>query len=325
MKNKIIFISILSFFAAGMLWGQDRSLPPTLHKALSSFEKGEFESSVENFRAVLVDSDLSDYYGDAYYWLGRSYLAMEDVDKAARNIDFFLNEYPDHRLTPEARYYKGRILFFQQEFEKSIQQLNSFIEGSPEHSFVANAYFWIGECFYHLGHFEKAEQIYDLVLRDYPRSYKVEAARYRRSLIELKQREQELLRLLRISHEEYLKTIEDFQRREKEYQQALSNYQRRLSSASRSGDESQDEHLQLEREYQDDLKELQESLRRRDQRIAELERELRDARRNGGAPVVIRNEENQSEIMELLALKDRALENKLFLIQWLDDHEGEGK
>jgi tetratricopeptide (TPR) repeat protein len=96
---------------------------------------------------------------------------------------------------------------------------------------VPNAYFWIGESLYSLGRLEEAERVFARVLRDYPQSYKVEAASYRLSLLEFKKREEELLRLLKWSHEEFLRTVEEYQRREKAYEQALAAYQQRTGGA----------------------------------------------------------------------------------------------
>jgi hypothetical protein len=59
---------------------------------------------------------------------------------------------------------------------------------------------------------------------DYPQSFKVEAARYRLSLIEFKRREEQLLRLLKWSHEDFLKTVEEFRRRQAAYEQELAAY-----------------------------------------------------------------------------------------------------
>jgi hypothetical protein len=69
---------------------------------------------------------------------------------------------------------------------------------------------------------------------EYPKSAKLEASRYRLSLLEFKKRENELLKLLQWSHEEALKSVEEFRRREKAYEQAIAAYQRKLSSPAES-------------------------------------------------------------------------------------------
>jgi hypothetical protein len=43
-----------------------------------------------------------------------------------------------------------------------------------------------------------------------------------------------LLNLLKISHEEYLKLLEEFQRKEKTYEQAITEYQRKLFRPDRT-------------------------------------------------------------------------------------------
>ncbi len=97
---------------------------------------------------------------------------------------------------------------------------------------MPNAYFWVGESLYALGKLDQALSVFRKVLRDYPASFKAEAAQYRVSLIELGRKEAELAKLLKWSHENSLKTIEEFQRRERAYEQAIETYQKRLAASS---------------------------------------------------------------------------------------------
>ena len=85
---------------------------------------------------------------------------------------------------------------------------------------------------YSLGHLEEAKKTYKTVIEQFPESYKVEASQYKFTLIDLRQREQELLKLLKTSHEEYLRALEDSARREKTYEQAIISYQKKLIQAT---------------------------------------------------------------------------------------------
>jgi chromosome segregation ATPase len=66
-------------------------------------------------------------------------------------------------------------------------------------------------------------------MQEYPQSAKYEAASYRIALINQKKVEAELLNILKWSHEESLKTVEEYQRRERSYDQAIIAYQKRIA------------------------------------------------------------------------------------------------
>jgi TolA-binding protein len=315
MKKKIALFLLLFMvlITPTLVSSQEREIPGALKSGIEAFGRGEYEQALLYFRDIILDSDLKKYYGDAYFWIGRSHLAQQRIEKAAQNIDYFTANYQDHHKYPDALYQKGRILFLQKEYENSIQQLYSYIDAHPAHEYNANALFWIGESFYALGHFEKAEKLYTAVIRDYPRSYKVEAAKYRKSLIELKQREQDLLKLLKISHEEYLKALEDFQQRERTYEQAISSYQRKLSAATSDNDN------ELISELNSDIRRLQQRLEEEQRRVAQLRQQLAS---NGSTPAretpsVTAGTADKDEVRRLLELKNRALTLKLFYIEWL--------
>jgi len=326
MKKNILSTVLLLLVLALPAYTQTSSLPEELKEGLTLFEDAEYQAALLQFRDIIINSALEDYHGDAYYWIGRSHLALGNIDKAAQNIDFFLVQYPDHALTAEAMYQKGRILYLQQEYQRAIRQLNTFIEKYPGNSYQSNAYFWIAESFYELGHLDKAEQIYAYIVETYPRSFKYEAANYRKSLIDLKKREQELLKLLKISHEEYLKTLEDFEQREKTYEQAISSYQRKLSAATSGRDDA------IQSEFDSELS-------TKDQQIAGLRRELQEERSrvtdlqnriNSIQPSSqdqpqpqqqVSIQGDQDDVTRLLELKNQALSLKLYYIQWLQENQ----
>ena len=157
-------------------------------------------------------------------------MALHSYNDAEKNFEFFMQNYPDNSYYPESIYQKGRLLFLQKKFESAIQVFYTYIELFKDTIYTANSYFWIGESLYSLGHFDDASKIFNHVLTKYPTSYKVEAAKYRISLIDLKKREDVLLDLIKMSHEEYLKTVEEFQIREKTYEQAINAYQKKYAS-----------------------------------------------------------------------------------------------
>jgi len=321
MKKIIVMLLLVTLITPFSVYSQEKKVPEAVKSGLQAFSQGEYEQALLHFRDIILDSTQIGYHGEAYYWIARSHLAQERIDKAAQNIDYFIANYQNHNRYPDALYQKGRILFLQKEHEKAIRQLYEYIEDYPSHDYNSNALFWIGESFYALGHFDKAEKVYTALVRDYPRSYKLEAARYRKSLIELKQREQNLLKLLKISHEEYLKALEDFQQRERFYEQAISSYQRRLSAASSETDNEMIKQLNAElNTKQSEIRRLQQELEAQESKIAQLQSKPEPSDRSPETTAVATDVAEQDEVQQLLELKNRAVNLKLFYVEWLQQN-----
>jgi TolA-binding protein len=239
-----------------------------LNRGLEAFRRSEFQSAMDEFRAALVDATDLDTEATAYFWLAKAAMAEGRLNEADKNLAYYLQNFGDHRFAPEARYQQGRLLYMQDDFESAIQLLERFTAQFPDSPFVANAIYWSGEALFNLGRLDEARRVFQTVLRDYPASFRVEAARYRVAVIELTFREQELLQLLRWSHEEYLRALDEFERREGAYQEALVSYQQRLQNAA--DEDFRDEIVRLNTE----VRILQETIRSRDAQIRRLEEQL---------------------------------------------------
>ena len=88
---------------------------------------------------------------DAYYWIARAYLAIDNYEEAARNLEYFLANFPSHRYSSDALYQKGRLLYLQGDPESGIEVLELFVTEYPDSEYAGNAYFWLGECLFSLG------------------------------------------------------------------------------------------------------------------------------------------------------------------------------
>jgi tetratricopeptide (TPR) repeat protein len=208
---------------------QDLDSNHPLMRGIEFFREGMFNEAMTTFRYVLTDPSMVKYYPDAYFWLAKSDMGVDNLDDAAKNLEYFISRFPSHYQYPEALYQKGRLLFLQNDFENCISALTDFAEKYSSSPFASNAYFWIGESLFMLGNFDDASKIYAKIVQSYPDSFKFEAAKYRIALIEFKKREDELLKLLKWSHMETMKTQEEFKKREKTYEQAVASYQKKLA------------------------------------------------------------------------------------------------
>ncbi len=231
MRRFKIVLSILTALSMGIAAYGQAAGETRITKGIGLFGEGRYSDALEIFNGVLADPGASNQRADAMYWSSVSYMALGDNGNAQRSLDAFLKEYPRNAFYPDALYQRGRISYVTGDYEEGIRLFGSFLDKYPDHSFYSSALFWTGECLFSLGRLSEAESIFRTILKDHAGSVKYEAAGYKIALIRYKYRENELLTLLKWSHEESLRVIEEFQRREKAYEQALSVYQRRLSEA----------------------------------------------------------------------------------------------
>jgi len=201
-----------------------------LQKGIDQYKQSDFQSALIHFREILSNPAYRSFQGDSYFWIAKANISLSRLDEAAKNLEIFLKNHQDNAFYPEGVYEKGRLLFLQGEYESSLQVLQSFLSAYPDSPYVANAYYWAGESLFAMGNLEAAERMFNTVVSQYPTSFRNESARYRLSLIGMKYREEELLKLLKWSHEEYLKALEEFNRRETMYTEAMGAYQRRISA-----------------------------------------------------------------------------------------------
>ncbi|MDA3951661.1 MAG: tetratricopeptide repeat protein [Spirochaeta sp.] len=246
---------------------------------IDAFSNSDFETAILIFREALLGEPGEATEADAYFWLSKSAMATGRLGEAERNIEYFLRTFPDHPHAVEARYQRGRILFMNEDYQGAIQAFTRFTETYSDSPFVANAIYWSAEALFNLGRLDESKRLFETVLRDYPTSFRVEAARYRIALIELNAREQELLKLLQWSHEEYLQVLDEFERRERAYQEAITSYQQRLQSAA--GEDFREEITRLTTQ----VRTLQDLLRSREAEIDRLEEQLTSARSEPQGPV----------------------------------------
>jgi len=229
---------ILLVLAPVLLWAQFSTGSDQLREGLLQFKEERYQDAIRTFRTLIFNARNEQQQGnaaDAYYWISRAYMAIGNYEEASRDLEYFLANYPAHQYVSDALYQKGRLLYLQGDPESGVQAFDRFITEYPDSDYAGSAYFWLGECLFSLGQLEEAARVFNRVIVEYPKSVKLEAARYRLALIEFKKRENELLKLLQWSHEEALKSVEEFRRREKAYEQAIAVYQRKLSSPDESG------------------------------------------------------------------------------------------
>jgi len=306
---------ILLALAPALLFAQVSPGADELREGLLLFKQERYQDAIRTFRALIFNDQSKQGQAnaaDAYYWISRAYLAIDNYEEAARNLEYFLSNFPSHPYSSDALYQKGRLLYLQGDPESGIQVLQRFLTEYPDSEFAGSAYFWLGECLFSLGRMEEAARIFNRVIVEYPKSVKLEASRYRLSLIEFKMRENELLRLLQWSHEEALKSVEEFRRREKAYEQAIAAYQRKLSAPGASAPDA-DTQAALEqlRSENEALKSTIDELEARLASASERETEETAAELQQRLEAIENREKALQMKMDALAVKENLLQKMI--------------
>lgn len=209
------------FLAACLVFSQD-----PLASGLDAYARSDWSTAILSFRKAVTEPNGG---SEGWYWLIMAEISSGEYQAALGDIERFNASFPADPRVSDVRYQKARAQYLLGNYEESIRTFYRFLVSWPDHPLVPAAYYWTGECLFATGRFDEARALFTIVRNQYPLSVKVEAARYRVALIDQKTKEEELLRLLKTSHEESLRVIEDYQRREKTYEQAMTAYQKRIS------------------------------------------------------------------------------------------------
>ncbi|MDR1253373.1 MAG: tetratricopeptide repeat protein [Treponema sp.] len=198
---------------------------------INLYRKASWLEAAAELRAAQEMARDRQEWTEALYWIVLTELAASDYGSALRDMDELEKRAPGSGRSADIVYHRARAYYYLGYYDEAIVLFKKYADEAGEggESRRAAAMYWIGECLYSMGQMERAADFFTMVIDKYPGSVKYEAASYRLELIKQKKIELELLTMLKWSHEESLKTVEEYQRREKTYNQALNAYQKRLA------------------------------------------------------------------------------------------------
>ena len=230
-----------------------------LKRGVDLYRESRWKDAVLELRGAQAEAANTRQRSEALYWIALAELSDSDYESALKTMDALENS--GGSRTIDIAYHRGRAYYYLGYYEEAIILLNEYATktGEDEKARISSAYYWIGESLFALGQFDRARFFFQTITEQYPESVKYEASSYRISLINQKKVETELLALLKWSHEESLKTIEEYRRRERTYDQALNSYQRQI--AERERDTRLTEMETANTEYRRQIDEAQERIR----------------------------------------------------------------
>jgi tetratricopeptide (TPR) repeat protein len=210
-----------------------------LNKGKELFSQGKWREAVLELRRLQAEASSRELRGEAFFWISLSELSAGEYEEALRDMEALEETDPRSPRIRELPYHRGRIFFHLGYYDEAIILLKRYSDSftprpgsglsSDDNLRKAAALYWTGECLLALGQIDKAFDVFKLITEEYPNSPKYEASSYRLALINQKKVEAELLGLLKWSHEEAIRNMEEFHRKESFYDQALSVYQKRIA------------------------------------------------------------------------------------------------
>ncbi|MDR2071833.1 MAG: tetratricopeptide repeat protein [Spirochaetaceae bacterium] len=228
-KMPMAILALLFLWGIGPGFTQGRPTSPEelLKTGISFYGEGKFNQSCTLLRLIGPETDKA-LYAEALYWISLAELSSGQYGEALADLEKL--ERAGGERTGEIPYHRGRCYFYQGRYKEALVNFTDSMDRLEEQDpRKAASYYWMGESLFALGQLDGAADIFSLVIEKYPSSVKYEAASYRLDLINQKKIEAELLGILKWSHEESLKTLEEYQAREKTYDQAIVIYQQKVA------------------------------------------------------------------------------------------------
>ena len=224
MPKRLVFF--LPLLAAGFCLASAQNRPTSPEELLKTgigfYSEGKFAEAVTILQ-------LAGPFPEALYWLSLAELSSGNYHGAISTLNE-LEKTSSSEWKTEIPYHRARCLYYIGRYEEALSAWGSYADKlADDDPRKPASYYWMGESLFALGRFDDAAEAFSLVMDKYPYSVKYEASSYRIHLITQKRVEEELLTILKWSHEESLKSIEEYQEREKNYDQAITVYQQRIS------------------------------------------------------------------------------------------------
>jgi len=240
----------------------------SFQNGMNLYRQSRWLEAAAELRVTQELASNSEEWSEALYWVILAELAATDFASALRDMDELEKKAPESSRSEDIVYHRARAYYYLGYYEDALILFNRYASKAKpgDEARKAAAMYWMGECLYSMGQLEKAEEFFNFIVSQYPGSAKYEAASYRIDLIKQKKIEVELLALLRWSHEESLRTSEEYQRKERTYEQALNSYQKRVAELMKDSRVVDLENTNTE--YRRNLTEANERIRFLEERLA---------------------------------------------------------
>lgn len=133
------------------------------------FIKKDYQKAASEFeRAAALD--VPGIREKALYWLMRSHIEMDDLEKALDDSNRIISEFKDSRTSIEASYYQGDILSRLGKKKEAEEQFAKTAHDYPKSEFAELSLFQAGKVAFDNSDFTKASSYFSELVKNYPDS-----------------------------------------------------------------------------------------------------------------------------------------------------------
>jgi len=133
-------------------------LQATYKLSKSYFRIKDYSKTVEVCKEFL--EKYPQYQGpeieEIYFWLGQSYLGLEQYQEAEETFARLSSLYPDFTLIKEVEYLRSLSLFKSERYQEAIVRLEELMAAEGEGSSKDEAHYLLARCWLNLGEYDKA-------------------------------------------------------------------------------------------------------------------------------------------------------------------------
>ncbi len=108
-------------------------------KAFADYAGGRYQPAIKGFTTFIDNYPGNDYAGNAQYWLGECYYALEDYQQATTEFEKAASQYPESGKAPEALFKMVPALRRLNQFEQARDALQLLLRRYPDSPAAARA------------------------------------------------------------------------------------------------------------------------------------------------------------------------------------------
>jgi TolA-binding protein len=259
-RHTIIFIALV-LFPLCIAQAQSRQQTPEtnnnlllaqIDKGIEFYGNGRWGEAIVQLRRAQQENIGAQARAEAQFWIAMSEFAAGQYQDAVHDFDEISRIDPVNIRCVDVPYQKGRAYYHLKRYDEAIKLLSAYadsiridgrylngrrISGWSEGAFYNDiegdynrksaAIYWMGECFYSMDDMVRAEELFNIVVKEYPKSHKFEPSTNRLALIKQKKIEVELLNILKSVPSESNQTATTPQQQSDE--SAILEYQKRIA------------------------------------------------------------------------------------------------
>ncbi|MFH1878039.1 MAG: tetratricopeptide repeat protein, partial [Candidatus Omnitrophota bacterium] len=146
--------------------------------ALIHSKKNDFEKTSAAYRKIINDIPRNEWTDDAYYWLGQCLYKYNDFEEAAEVYNKALYEFPNGPFSDKMHYNLAWAYIGIGREDDALREFDLTVELSDDENLVVSSLFAIGDILQNKEKNSEAVDVYDRVLREFPKSILADREHY---------------------------------------------------------------------------------------------------------------------------------------------------